>query len=205
MATPSDEFRTIRRELRNELKVQGSKFIATAFPVTTKEQAEHCIGRVKSSFHDATHNCYAYRIGFDGALFRHNDDGEPSGTAGKPILAAIDKVHLTDVCVVVTRYFGGTKLGVGGLARAYAEAAQHVLPPAEIVTRYVFQTFAVSFPHAHISNVMHIVSQMAANIVTTVYDDEVHLTLEIRKSKSDELTARLIETTRGTVSIKSPA
>lgn len=205
MATPSDEFRTIRRELRNELKVQGSKFIATAFPVTTKEQAEHCIGRVKSSFHDATHNCCAYRIGFDGALFRYNDDGEPSGTAGKPILAAIDKVKLTDVCVVVTRYFGGTKLGVGGLARAYAEAAQLVLPSAEIVTKYVLQPLAVSFRHSHINNVMHVVSQMAANIVTTVYDDEVHLTLEIRKSKSDELTARLIETTRGTVSIKSPA
>lgn len=201
MSSVSDEFKTLKGEVRAELKVQGSKFITTAVPSTTKEEAEEFITRLKKQFHDATHNCYAYRCGTDGGQFRFNDDGEPSGTAGKPILAAIDKFGLTDVCLVVTRYFGGTKLGVGGLIRAYGEAAQQALTTGETLTMYVLETLRVSFPHSHISNVMHVTSKCGARIADTTYDEEVHLVLEIRKSKAEELRSLLVNHTNGNIRI----
>jgi len=203
MNAGSDEYKTIKKEACAELKVQGSKFIATAFPSTTTLEAEEFIARLRKHFHDATHNCYAYRNGTDGSQFRFNDDGEPSGTAGKPIIAAIDNLNLTDVCVVVTRYFGGTKLGVGGLIRAYGDAAEHVLVSVEHMTKYLLDSFRVSFPHAHISNVMHVASNCGARIVETLYDEEVHLVLDIRKSKADELRSSLVNHTRGNVRIRS--
>lgn len=203
MSAESDEYKTIKKEVRAELKVQGSKFIATALPSATKLEAEEFVARLKRHYHDATHNCYAYRSGTDGTQFRFNDDGEPSGTAGKPILAAIDKPGLTDVCVVVTRYFGGTKLGVGGLIRAYGDAAEHVLASAEHMTKYLLDSFRVSFPHSHISSVMHVTSKCGARIVDTLYDEEVHLVLEIRKSKAEELRSSLVNHTSGSVRIES--
>jgi uncharacterized YigZ family protein len=203
MSEESDEYKTIKKEGRAELKVQGSKFIATASPSTTKVEAEEFVARLKKQYHDATHNCYAYRNGTEGSQFRFNDDSEPSGTAGKPILAAIDKLGVRDVCVVVTRYFGGTKLGVGGLIRAYGDAAAQALASAGTVTRYLFDVICVSFPHLHISSVMHVTSKCGARIVDTVYDEEVHLVLEIRKSKAKELCSSLVSHTSGNVRIKS--
>ena len=200
-ATP-DEYRTIREKVRTESKVQGSKFIGTAIPISTKEHAEDCIAGLRKQFHDATHSCYAYRIGLDGNQFRFNDDGEPAGTAGKPILAAIDKLAFTDVCVVVTRYFGGTKLGVGGLIRAYGDAARQALGSAEVLTKYLLETLHVTFPHSRISDVMHVTSRLGARIVDTTYDEEVHLILEIRKSKTIELQLQLVSHTSGNVAIK---
>ena len=198
----SDEYKTIKKEARAELKVQGSKFIASAAPSITKSEAEEFIGRQRKQYHDATHNCFAYRCGTDGHVFRFNDDGEPSGTAGKPILAAIDKFGLTDTVVVVTRYFGGTKLGVGGLIRAYGDAAELALSSAEIQTKYILESIRISFPHSHISNIMHVTSQCGAKIVDTLYDEEVHLELEIRKSKAEDLRSLLINNTSGNVRIK---
>lgn len=192
-----DEYKTITGQVRVELKVLGSKFIASVSSSTTKSEAEEFVARMKKQYHDATHNCYAYRCGTEGSLFRFNDDGEPSGTAGKPILAAIDKAGLTDVCVVVTRYFGGTKLGVGGLARAYGEAAEKALSAAERVTKFLVELFRVSFPHSQISNVMHVASKCGARIADTVYDEEVHLVLEIRRSKVEELRTLLVDHTSG--------
>lgn len=203
MSTGSDEYKTIKTEVCTEVRVQGSKFIATALSATTKTEAEEFIARLKKQYHNATHNCYAYRCGMEGVQFRFNDDGEPSGTAGKPILAAIDKFGLTEVLVVVTRYFGGTKLGVGGLIRAYGDAATQTLASAEIVTKYVLDTFRVSFPHPHISSVMHVASRYGARIVDTAYDEEVHLVLEIRKSNADDLRTSLVSHTGGNLRIRS--
>ena len=200
MSSPSDEYKTLQKEVRAESKVQGSRFIATASPSTTKQEAGECIARLRKQYHDATHNCFAFRCGMEGSLYRFNDDGEPGGTAGKPILASIDKYGLTDVCVVVTRYFGGTKLGVGGLIRAYGDAAGLVLASADQVTKYVLESLQVCFPHSHISNVMHVVSRCGARIVETSYDEEVHLVLEIRKSRSEELRALLVNHTSGNIS-----
>jgi uncharacterized YigZ family protein len=197
-----DEFTTINVQLRREKKVRGSRFIATAMPVSARDQAESSIHHIRREFHDATHHCYAYRIGIDGSGFRFNDDGEPSGTAGKPILAAIDKFGLTDVLVVVTRYFGGTRLGVGGLTRAYHGAAESVLSDADRVVRFVTDTIEVTFPHGYIGNVMHIVSREGAKITDTRYDEDVHLTLEIRRSGSDRLSEALVSHTSGNIDMK---
>lgn len=197
-----DEFKTIKAEARAETRVHGSRFIATALPVTTKAEAEQFIARIRKEFWDATHNCFAYRIGMGGEEFRSNDDGEPSGSAGKPILAMIDKSELRNIAVVVTRYFGGTKLGVGGLVRAYGDAAEQVLLKAENHTRYITQTFEATLPHAHISNVMHVVSKLGARIVETRYDNEVHMSLEIRLSRVEELKRALMNQTGGRISLK---
>ena len=199
----SDSFKTIVRDARVETKVQGSRFIASAHHAATKVESEKFIHSIKKEFFDATHNCYAYRLGTLGDQFRFNDDGEPSGSAGKPILAAIDHKALTDVVVVVTRYFGGTKLGVGGLARAYGRAAELVLTKADQRTKFVLRTMVVTFPHEQIGNVMRALSLHEAKIVDTSYDEEIHLTVEIRVSKAEKFKAALIELTSGNVALKS--
>jgi uncharacterized YigZ family protein len=196
-----DSYRTIQRSSRAELKVLGSRFIARAEPVSGKSETEAVLERLRKEHHDATHHCYAYRLGPAGDQFRANDDGEPSGSAGKPILAAIDHAELTDLVVVVIRYFGGTKLGVGGLVRAYGEAAAGALQAAEHVIRYSMETLSVDFPYGQVSNVMHVMAKTGARSRETTYDDEVHITIEIRKSKVAELKARLIEKTAGTIQI----
>lgn len=197
-----DEYRTIASRQRIETKVRGSRFIATALPVSTKSDAETFLESIRKEFRDATHNCFAYRIGWDDKQFRCNDDGEPSGSAGKPILAAIDKQNLTNILVVVTRYFGGTKLGVGGLVRAYGDAAELALSRTEIAINHIQQIVEAVFPHSQISNVMHVVSKMNARIVETDYDEDVHAALAIRLSKVEDLKASLIEQTAGNVTLK---
>ncbi|MBI5471416.1 MAG: YigZ family protein [Ignavibacteriae bacterium] len=197
-----DEYTTIKKKSTAEIKVIGSRFLATAFPIASKHDAEQYLAAVRKEFWDATHNCFAYRMGVEGSQFRFNDDGEPGGSAGKPILASIDKLALTDVLVVVTRYFGGTKLGVGGLVRAYAQAADQALTNAEKLVKYMTQLLVATFPHNQISNVMHVISRHGAQIVDTVYDEEVHVTLEIRLSRVEELRAALVNHTSGNIAFK---
>lgn len=198
----TDEFITIASETRAELKVQASRFIAAALPVATRAEAEQFLDRERRTYHDATHHCFAYRLGTDSTQFRFSDAGEPSGSAGKPILAAIDAQRLTNVIVVVTRYFGGTKLGVGGLVRAYSDAALLVLERAEKVTKYKTTLLEATFPHSHISGVMHVVSTVGAKIVDTTYDEDVHAVLEIRLAKAEELKTALVNKTRGNIALK---
>jgi len=198
----TDEYRTIETESLAETKVQGSRFIARSIPAMSKEQAEGILQQIRKQYHDASHHCYAYRVGTSGDLFRYNDDGEPSGTAGKPILAAIDRCELTNLVVVVTRYFGGTKLGTGGLVRAYGGAALEVLRRAEIVTKYETEPLVASFPHSQIGNVMQLVSRTGTEIKDTEYDEEVHLHLKVRKSLKESLVSELINSTGGNVRVK---
>jgi uncharacterized YigZ family protein len=198
----TDEFKTILHDAQAEMKVRGTRFIATAHHAATKAEADQFIARVKKEFFDATHNCYAYRLGTEGTQFRFNDDGEPSGSAGKPILAGIDAACLTDIAIVVTRYFGGAKLGVGGLARAYAQAAGAVLQQCEQITQYVMESLVATFPHEQIGSVMHTVSKVGAKILDTTYDEDVHLRVEIRRSKAERLKEVLINATSGNISVK---
>lgn len=199
----TDEFTTIASESRAELKVRASRFIAAALPVPTRAEAEQFLQRERRAHHNATHHCFAYRLGVDGTQFRFSDAGEPSGSAGKPILAAIDAQGLRDVLVVVTRYFGGIKLGVGELARAYHEAAAHALQRAERLTKFKTARIEATFPHSHIGNVMHVLSRSGAKILDTFYDEDVHILLEIRLSKAEELKAAVVNLTRGNVALKS--
>lgn len=203
MSDRTDEYLTLAGRGTAEMKVQGSRFLAEALNVQTRDAVDEFLGQIRKKFRDATHHCFAYRIGPDTSTFRFNDDGEPAGSAGKPILAAIDKQHLTDTLVVVIRYFGGTKLGVGGLVRAYGGAADAALESAGMEVRYITSSLAVSFPHSHVSNVMHVVGKVGARILETTYDDDVHLQLEIRLSRMRELTDSLIHHTNGNVAVKT--
>jgi uncharacterized YigZ family protein len=194
-----DTFDTIRARTRAELKVRGSRFIGTGIPVRTREEANDAIEGIRRQFHDATHNCFAYRLGVGGEERRFNDDGEPSGSAGRPILGALERAALTNLVVIVTRYFGGTKLGVGGLARAYGEATARVIQEAERETRTIVRTVSLVIPHAYVGEVMRAVSRMDARISDTTYDEEVHLELQVRRSKVRQLRAGLVECTAGNI------
>lgn len=196
-----DHYRTVRTEVRFETKVQGSRFIGIAFSVSSREQAAAALKNIKKEFYDATHHCYAFRLGPGGEQFRSVDDGEPGGTGGRPILAAIDRKGMSDVMVVVVRYFGGTKLGVPGLGRAYGGAAEAVLDSAEPVERFAVDRFIASFPHEQTHAVMHALSESKARIVDTAYDEEVHLTIEIRRSLAESLRQLLVERTAGNIRI----
>lgn len=199
MAITRDEYTTLGAHGRAETKVQASRFIARAMPVHDRAAIEEALAAMRKEFHDATHHCYAYRLGTEGRDFRAHDGGEPAGSAGRPMLAAIDREGLSDVLVVVTRYFGGTKLGVGGLMKAYGAAAGAAIASAPRVKMYALEELEISFPHEMVGPVMHVCSSTGANISSTDYDGEVHLHLEIRTSRADELRAALLERTRGEV------
>ena len=200
-----DQFTTIREEIHAEIRVRGSRFIATAGPVSQKDATLEFLARVQKQYYDATHHCYAYRLGASGNDFRFSDGGEPSGTAGRPIYSVIEGKGLTDIIVVVTRYFGGTKLGVGGLIHAYGDAAKRVIDNASLVMRYLCDILEITFPHAVTGNVMHVLSQSGARIVESAYDEDVHLTVEVRRSAVEGVHALLFEATRGNIALKSPS
>lgn len=195
----SDEYTTLRARARAAVTVRGSRFLAQAVPVREKDECDEVLRGVRKEYFDATHHCFAYRLGPDGMQFRTNDDGEPSGTAGKPILSAIDGAELTGVMVVVTRYFGGTKLGAGGLARAYRQAAELALGAGERLTRYICDVLPVSFPHACVGPVMRAVTAAGGRIASSRYEMEVHMEIEIRRSRTKGLRTALLEGTSGAV------
>ena len=194
-----DDYTTLRARARAALTVRGSRFLAEAVPVGEKDECDEVVRAVRKEYFDATHHCFAYRLGPDGAQFRTNDDGEPSGTAGKPILAAIDGAELTGVIVVVTRYFGGTKLGSGGLARAYRQAAELALGAGERLTKYTCDVLSVSFPHACVGPVMRAVTAAGGRIASSRYGLDVRMEIEIRRSRAEGLRAALLERTSGAV------
>ena len=197
-----DEFRTIAGPVSAATKVEGSRFLAQATPVESKQHAEESIASVRRRYFDATHHCFACRLGTDGAQFRFNDDGEPAGTAGRPILASIDKFGLTNVLVVVTRYFGGTKLGTGGLARAYGDSAEKALEGAKIVQQYVTEVMTLTFPHSQTGNVMRVVSRSGVQVEDTRYDEDVHLSIRVRKSLQNLIERELADVTSGNVIVR---
>jgi|WetSurMetagenome_2_1015567.scaffolds.fasta_scaffold55207_1 uncharacterized YigZ family protein len=197
MDPTDDEFRTLQGETETRIKVQGSTFLGRAAPVQTQAAAEEFIRRGREEHFDATHHCYAYRLGTQGDRYRLHDDGEPGGTGGRPILTAIDRAGLTDVVVVVTRWFGGTKLGVGGLARAYGQAAEQALGRGTVETRYELAGLRVTFSHDQTSAVMREISRSGARVRDTVYDTRVHLSLRVRRSVAGRLLSALTDATRG--------
>jgi uncharacterized YigZ family protein len=197
-----DEYITLSDTCHRELKIQGSRFLAEAYPVTDGASVRHYLSAIRKKYHDATHHCFAYRLGVDGKTFRHGDDGEPSGTAGRPILSAIDREKLTDTLVIVTRYFGGVKLGTGGLARAYGEAAQLAIDDAPKVMRYVTTALRIRFPHGSVGQVMSVIGRLGGKVLETAYDDDVHLRVEIRLSNAEEMKEQLAEQTAGRVSLE---
>lgn len=191
-----DFYYTIAAVERTEIKIKGSSFIASAFPVFDKENAMEKLNSIRKEFFDATHNCYAYKIGYDGVEYRSSDDGEPSGSAGKPMLFAIQKYDYSDVLVVVTRYFGGTKLGVGGLARAYSDATEEVLKICERKTINRTDLIRVFSSYDDLSIVRSIVEKNAVSF-REEYRDAVEFYANIPLSHVDVFMDSIVQSTKG--------
>lgn len=196
-----DVFTTIHAPSSAELKVLGSRFLAFAYPVNSEPAAVAHWRDLQKKYHDATHHCYAFRLGTEGKEWRWNDDGEPSGTAGKPILGVIDHHHVTNIAVVVVRYFGGTKLGTGGLGRAYSDAASAAVAAAEKEIQYCLAHLRCSFVHDQTNAVMHTLGVFQATVVESHYDDKAHLTVSVRESRKDELARKLVHATSGNIQL----
>ncbi len=186
-----DTYRTLTAPAEAALRERSSKFLAYAWPVRSEAEIRDLLETLRKRYYDATHHCYAWRVGPRGGEWRANDDGEPSGTAGKPILGQLLSRDVTDCLVVVVRYFGGTKLGVPGLIAAYRESAAAVLDAAEIVERTVDRQLRVSFPYVAMNAVMRIVKEERPEIRAQAFDNLCTMDLSIRESRAEALAARL--------------
>ena len=170
-----------------------SKFLAFAHHVTSVDEVKTLLASYRKKYYDARHCCYAYVLGPERSVFRANDDGEPSSTAGKPILGQINSCGLTDVLIVVIRYYGGVNLGTGGLIIAYKTAASDALAHATIELRQVEEIVTFDFSYPMMNEVMHVVKEMQARIISQQFDNTCSITLRIRKGEADQLRSRLNE------------
>ena len=187
----NDEYKTIDDTGQGVYTEKRSKFLAYAHHVSDIEQIKQLLTAYRKQHYDARHVCYAYMLGPERLDFRANDDGEPSSTAGKPILGQINSRELTNVLVVVVRYYGGVNLGTGGLIVAYRTAAALALDNAHAVSRTVEETITFAFPYVMMNSVMRVVKESEAKIVGTNYENTCEITLSIARSKAEALQNRL--------------
>ncbi|WP_295991147.1 YigZ family protein [uncultured Alistipes sp.] len=186
-----DRYLTVARDAEAASRERSSKFLAYIYPVKSEEEIRQRLDALRKRYYDATHHCYAWRLGPRGEQFRSNDDGEPSGTAGKPILGQLLSASLTDCLAVVVRYFGGTKLGVPGLIAAYREATAEAIAAAEVVERTVDRTLRVEFPYVAMNDIMRTVKEMQPRIEEQLFDNLCSMRLSIRASLAGQLAERL--------------
>ena len=187
----TDEFKTIATTSEGYYTEKRSKFLAFAHHVQTTDEVKDIIAQYRKKYYDARHVCYAYMLGAERNDFRANDDGEPSSTAGKPILGQIDSNELTDILIVVVRYYGGVNLGTSGLIVAYREAAADAISHATIETRQVEEIIKYTFAYPQMNDVMRIVKDMNPRIISQTYDNTCEIVLSIRKSEADLLRNKL--------------
>ena len=186
-----DEYKTIKSEGEGYYTDKRSKFLAFAHHVTNVDEIKEIIARYRKKYYDARHVCYAYMLGPERTDLRANDDGEPSSTAGKPILGQINSQELTDILIIVVRYYGGINLGTSGLIVAYREAASDAIAHSEIEIRQVEEIITYSFAYPLMNDVMRIVKEMQPRIISQTYDNTCEIKLSIRKSESEQLRNRL--------------
>jgi len=182
----NDSYKTIEKQSTGYFKDKGSKFYSFAFPLRTEEEVKDIISRLKKEHHSARHHCYAWRLGTEEIRFRANDDGEPSSTAGKPILGQLLSFELTNILVVVVRYFGGTLLGVSGLIHAYKNATADALKNADIIDKHIEKKYQIDFTYNELNEVMHILKQENFNIINTDFQENCSLIFSVRKSYSEK-------------------
>ena len=203
MSVEQDFYLTIAETLRaDEVKVVGSRFIADIIPVSTKEQIETHLERIRKEFYDATHHCYAFILGEKGDVVRAADDGEPGGTAGKPILTVLQGAKLTNVLCVVTRYFGGTKLGTGGLVRAYTEAAQEAVRTAKIVEVILTDRVQLTYGYDDTSLVERLMQEYGTKAEDPAYGDMATINVQIRRSLVDKFKTEVIERSNARITLR---
>ncbi|WP_418938896.1 IMPACT family protein [Leyella stercorea] len=186
-----DEFLTITdTPAEGFYSEKRSKFLAFAFHVTSEEEVKQYVAEFRKKYYDARHVCWAYMLGADRTDFRANDDGEPSSTAGKPILGQINKNELTDILIIVVRYYGGVNLGTSGLIVAYRTAAAEAIANAEIVSQFVEEEVVFDFPYIMMNDAMKIIKDMSPRIISQTYDNTCEMKLSIRKSEAPMLKAK---------------
>lgn len=186
-----DLFKTIASPSEGIYTEKRSKFLAFAFPVSTVEEVKELVDAHAKKYYDARHVCYAYMLGHECLVFRANDNGEPSGTAGKPILGQINSNELTDILIIVVRYFGGVKLGTSGLIQAYKAAAAEALAAATIIEKTVDEEITVAFEYPLMNQVMRVVKEEEPAILSQTFDNDCQMTLAIRASQMPRLRDRL--------------
>jgi uncharacterized YigZ family protein len=179
-----DTYKTIEKKAEGVFKDRGSKFIAFAIPVSTEEEAKKNLAEIRKEYHDACHHCFAYRIGPDKQTWRTSDDGEPSGTAGKPIYNQILSKDLTNIFIVVVRYFGGTLLGVPGLINAYKTATIEALNNAVLITKTVMDIYEVTYDYPVMNDVMKIIKDRGLEILSTDFSESCKVIFKVRKGES---------------------
>ena len=189
----SDTYKTIEKLAEGTYSEKRSKFLAFAIPVHSLDEVKEHLKYYEKKYFDARHVCYAYMLGTDRTNFRANDNGEPSGTAGRPILGQINSFGLTDILLLVVRYFGGIKLGTSGLIVAYKAAAQEALNAAVIIEKTVDAEVTFIFEYSFMNDVMRIVKEESPEIISQDFDNNCRMTLRIRKSQFDRLKERLLK------------
>lgn len=187
----ADLYKTIEEAVEVTMRERSSKFLSFIYPVENEEQIREALDALRKRYFDATHHCYAWRLGPRGEQFRANDDGEPSGTAGKPILGQMLSNEITDCLIVVVRYFGGTKLGVPGLIAAYKESAANAIEAATVVERTVDRRFTIDFPYLVMNDVMRVIKEEQPRIAGQEFDNLCTMHLTIREGRADILIEKL--------------
>jgi uncharacterized YigZ family protein len=186
-----DNYKTIKTPSEGLFKDRGSKFLAYAFPIVHENEVKPIVENLKKEHFKAVHHCYAYRLGLDRSNFRVNDDGEPSGTAGRPILNTLLSQEITNILVVIVRYFGGTLLGVPGLINAYKSAAIEALAVADIIEKTINDIYNVNFEFVQMNEVMKIVKEFSLKIRNQTYDNQCTMELEFRKTLTNQVIGKL--------------
>lgn len=189
----ADTFLTLEAPAEGWYREKMSKFLAFAIPVETVDEARRTIANYQNKYHDARHVCWAYMLGADRAVFQSNDNGEPSGTAGKPILGQINSFGLTNIVIIVVRYFGGIKLGTSGLIAAYREAAREAITAGLIVERHETTDISFTFPYLSINAVMKLIKDSGAQIKSQSFDNSCLMTIAIRSDSAPVLRQKLTE------------
>ena len=188
-----DSYKSIASRADGLFKDNGSRFIAQAYPVESEEEVREIVAALRKEYHDARHHCYAYRLGYLGDRFRANDDGEPSGSAGRPILGQIDAAGLSDVLVVVVRYFGGIKLGIPGLIRAYKTSTADALSQAQVVEKVAGKTFRLRFGYLAMNPVMKVLKDMDLAAKDQDFGLDCALTVRVRLSLEADFRERILQ------------
>jgi uncharacterized YigZ family protein len=186
-----DTYKTIKSPSEGLFKDRGSKFLAFAYPIEHENEVKPLVDNLRKEHFKAVHHCYAYRLGFDKTNFRVNDDGEPSGTAGRPILNILLSNEITNILVVVVRYFGGTLLGVPGLINAYKSATSEALSSADILEKTVNDVYNVSFDFVQMNDIMKIVKEFNLKIRNQTYDNQCSMELEFRKTLTNQVIGKI--------------
>ena len=186
-----DAYQSIGAPSQGLFKDNGSRFIAFAFPVETEDEVKEHVSALKKEYHDARHHCFAYRLGYKGDVWRAADDGEPAGSAGRPILGQIDSLGLSDILVVVVRYFGGIKLGIPGLIRAYKTSTADALQQASVIPKVAGKKWAVEFEYLSMNDVMKVLKDMNLTPSAQDFGEKCSLTVRVRLSEEENFKKRL--------------